>query len=80
MKYTTKIVLQKQQLYVVAYLVDFVVTRPAVGQVSLLLKFQTVVSLLEAYLGYLVSPGQGKNWEIHRLRTFSKSKNLFTFM
>ena len=28
----------------------------------------------------LVSSGQGKNWEVHHLRTFSKLKNLLTFM
>ena len=66
--YTTKVVPQKQQLYVIAYLVDFAVAPSStVGPVPLPLKFQTVVSLLEAYLGYLVSSGQGTNWELHRL-------------
>ena len=47
--YTTKVVPQKQQLYVIAYLVDFAVAPSStVGPVPLPLKFQTVVSLLEA--------------------------------
>ena len=48
---------------------------PAVSPVPLLLKFQTVVSF--GGLSWICCEPRSK---LHRLRTFSKSKNLFTFM